>query len=142
MNDVGTSRPGAAAGDVHDLTTVQLIERLSAQISMLVRTEMSHAVDEMKDRGGRFGLGVGISGFGVLLVLYGLATLIATAVLGLATVLDAWLAALIVAVVVLVLGGIVAAVGARNAKQATPPIPQDTAGSVREDVVVVKEHIR
>ncbi|MCX5044134.1 phage holin family protein [Aldersonia sp. NBC_00410] len=125
-----------------DLSTVQLIDRLGAQVSTLVRTEIAHGLAEVKSKGTRLGIGVGISGAGVLLLLYGFGALIATAILGLATALEPWLAALIVAVVVLAVGGVLAAVGAKRAKQAVPPVPQDTAESVRDDVAVVKESMK
>ncbi|MBD0322417.1 MAG: phage holin family protein [Aldersonia sp.] len=128
--------------DPADLNTAQLIDRLTTQVTTLVRTEITHALDEVKTKGTKLGIGVGISGAGALLLLYGLGVLIATAVLGLATALDPWLAALIVAVVLLAIGGILAAVGASRAKRAVPPVPQNTVQSVREDVDVVKERIR
>lgn len=130
--------PGAAT-DPHELTTVQLIDRLTTQVSTLVRTEMSNAVNEIKTKSTRVGLGIGISGVGALLLLYGLATLIATAVLGVATVVEPWLAALLVALVVLILGAVVAAVGASRATAAAPPVPEHTAASIRQDVATVKE---
>ena len=141
--------PGRSSADNHagdsqvaDLSTVQLVERLTTQVSTLVRTEIDAGLAEVKSKGSRLGLGVGISGAGALLLFLGLATAIATAVLGLATVLSAWLAALIVAVVVLAIGGILAAVGASRAKKALPPIPADTAARVSDDISAVKEGIR
>lgn len=121
-----------------DLSMVELTERLTAQVATLVRTEVTHALDEVKSKGTRIGIGVGISGAGALLLYLGLATLIAAGVLGLATAVDPWLAALIVAVVVLAVGGILAAVGASKAKNAVPPVPERTADSVRADVAAAK----
>jgi len=134
-------RPGAAH-DLDELSTVQLVERLTDQVSGLVRTEVTHALTEVKDRGTRFGIGAGVSGAGVLLMLYGFGALVATVILGLATALDPWLAALIVAAVLLAVGSVVAAVGARRAKNALPPVPERTANSVRADVDTVKEGLR
>ncbi|MFI7172267.1 YhjD/YihY/BrkB family envelope integrity protein [Rhodococcoides fascians] len=127
---------------VTDLSTVQLVERLTDQVSTLVRSEIHAGLAEVKSKGTRVGIGIGISGAGALLLFFGLATLIATAVLGLATVLSAWLAALIVAVAVLVLGALLAALGASRAKKALPPVPQDTASSVSDDVAAIKKGIR
>lgn len=125
-----------------ELSTVQLVERLTEQVSTLVRTEISAGLDEVKSKGTRLGIGIGISSAGALLALFGLGTLIAAGVLGLATVVAAWLAALIVAVAVLLLGGALAAVGAARAKKALPPVPQDTAASVTEDISIIKKGIR
>ncbi|MGA9872196.1 MAG: YhjD/YihY/BrkB family envelope integrity protein [Rhodococcus sp. (in: high G+C Gram-positive bacteria)] len=127
---------------VADLSTVQLVERLSDQVSTLVRSEIRSGMDEVKSKGTRVGIGVGISGFGAILLFLGLATLVATAVLGLATVLSPWLAALIVAIAVLVIGGLLAAVGASKAKKAVPPVPQDTAASVGDDIAAIKKGIK
>lgn len=122
-----------------DLSTVQLIERLSEQTSTLVKTEVSNALQEVKSKGTRLGVGVGISGAGALLLLFGLGTLVAAAVLGLATAVSAWIAALIVAAVLLAVGGVVAAIGASRAKSAVPPAPQTTVRSVQTDVATVRE---
>lgn len=127
---------------VADMSTVQLVERLSNQVSTLVRTEIRHGLGEVKSKGTKLGVGIGISGFGALLLFLGLATLVATAVLGLATVLAPWLAALIVALAVLVVGGLLAAIGAKRAKTSLPPVPEDTAASVNDDIAAVKKGIR
>lgn len=140
MTDIDPDRLGST--DPNTLTTVQLIERLTAQVSTLVRTEIRQALDEVKTKGSRLGVGIGISGTGTLLLLYGLAALIATAILSLATVLAPWLAALIVGVVVLVLGALLVAIGAARAKRAVPPVPERTAASARADVDAVKEALR
>lgn len=125
-----------------DLSTVQLIDRLTAQVRTLVRSELAHGVDEMKTKGTRMGVGAGVSGAGALLLYLGAATLIAAAVLGLTTALDPWLAALIIGAAVVVVGAVLTAVGARTAKNAVPPVPEDTAGSVRTDVEVAREALR
>lgn len=134
--------PTPSSPQAADLSTVQLVERLTEQVSTLVRTEIAAGLDEVKNKGTRLGIGIGISGAGAVLALFGLATLIAAAVLGLATVVAPWLAALIVGVTVLMIGGAVAAVGATRSKKALPPVPQDTAASVSEDISTIKKGIR
>ncbi|WP_168706066.1 phage holin family protein [Gordonia paraffinivorans] len=126
---------------VNDLSTVQLVERLQHQTTTLVRTELQHAVTEMKDKGTRIGVGAGISGAGTLFALLGLGTLVAAAVLGLANAVPAWLAAVIVGAALLVIGGATAAFGAQRAKSAVPPAPEHTVESVQRDVATVKEHL-
>ena len=112
---------------VNDLSTVQLVERLQQQTTTLVKTELQHAVAEMKGKGTRIGVGAG--------------TLVAAAVLGLANAVPAWLAAVIVGVILLVIGGAAAAIGAKRAKSAVPPAPERTVESVQRDVATVKEHL-
>ncbi|MET3643063.1 membrane protein [Prescottella equi] len=133
---------GPGEADPHELSTAQLTERLAGQVSTLVRTEVASAVEEVKAKGTRMGIGVGISGAGLMLIYLGIGALIATAILGLATAIAPWLAALIVSLVVLAVGGILAAVGAARAKNAAPPVPADTVDSVRRDVQAVKGTVR
>src|ERR1700710_1647268 len=54
-------------GSVDELTTVQLVERLQAQLSTLVRAEIGNALDEVKAKGTQVGIGVGMSGAGIML---------------------------------------------------------------------------
>ncbi|GAB37942.1 phage holin family protein [Gordonia sputi] len=124
-----------------ELSTVQLVERLQQQTTTLVTTEIRNALDEIKTKGTRLGIGVGISGAGTLLVLYGLATLVAAAVIGLAIAVPAWLSALIVGAALVAIGGVATAIGALRAKAAVPPAPERTAASVQRDVETIKEHL-
>ncbi|MAU81471.1 phage holin family protein [Gordonia sp. Z-3] len=125
-----------------ELSTVQLVERLQHQTTTLVKTEIRDALDEVKAKSSRFGVGVGVSGAGALLLFFGLATMVAAAVIGLANAVDPWLSAVIVGAVLLVIGAVVAGIGAQRAKAAVPPAPQHTAASVQRDVDTVKEHLR
>jgi hypothetical protein len=65
---------------------------------------------------------------------YALGALSATAIVGLATAVAAWLAALIVAAVLGACAGLLALQGKSKVEQATPPVPEQTTESVKEDV--------
>ena len=60
-----------------------------------------------------------------------------TAVLGLATVLDPWLAALVVAVVLLAATGIAALLGKNKVAQATPAKPERAVVGIKDDIATV-----
>jgi hypothetical protein len=60
--------------------------------------------------------------------------LVATAILALATAITAWLSALIVAVVLAAIAGVLALQGKTKVQQATPPVPEQATESVKEDV--------
>ncbi|GAB32719.1 phage holin family protein [Gordonia otitidis] len=124
-----------------ELSTVQLVERLQQQTTTLVTTEIRNALDEVKNKGTRFGIGIGISGVGTLAVLFGLATLVAAAVIGVATAVPAWLSAVIVGAALVIIGTFAAAIGALRAKAAVPPAPEHTAASVKRDVKSIKEYL-
>jgi hypothetical protein len=125
-----------------DSSIGELVARLSEQTSRLVRDEMRLAQAEMKRKGRAAGLGLGLLGGAGVLALFGLGTLIAAAVLALSLAVSAWLAALIVGVVVLAVAGIVALAGKKDVSQATPPAPTEALRSTKEDIEIVKRGAR
>lgn len=124
-----------------DSSVAQLVEKMSAQVSALVRDEMALATAEMKRKGAQAGMGIGLGGAAGVLALGALGALIAAAVLGLASVVAAWLAATIVGVVLLVLAGGLGAAGIGRVREATPPVPEQAVQSTKRDIETVKESI-
>jgi hypothetical protein len=112
----------------------ELIRELSEQTSRLVRQELELARLEMTEKGKRAGIGVGMFGGAGAVGLYALGALTAAAILALATAVTGWLAALIVAVVYGLIAGGLALSGRSKVEQATPPVPEQAADSVKEDV--------
>ena len=125
-----------------DSSVGDLVKAMSADLSRLVRDEIQLAQTEMSAKIKQAGVGVGAFGAAGVLALYGLAVLIAAAVLGLALVMSAWLAALIVGVVVLAIAGVVALVGKKKVDQAAPVVPERTVANVKQDVAEIKESIQ
>lgn len=124
-----------------DASVSELVERLSAQISALVRDEMALATTELKRKGAQAGIGIGIGGAGAVVALLGLGALVAAAILGLAMVLAAWLAAVIVGVVLLVLAGIISALGITQVRQSAPPVPERAVENAKRDIQTLKESV-
>jgi hypothetical protein len=60
--------------------------------------------------------------------------MVAAAILVLATAITAWLSALIIAVVLAAIAGVLALQGKSQVQQATPPVPEEATESVKEDV--------
>jgi uncharacterized membrane protein YqjE len=116
----------------------ELVKQLSEQTSTLVRNELKLAQLEMQEKGKRAGVGAGLFGGAGLVALFGAGTLIAAVVLLLATALAPWLAALIVAVVLLAIAGIAALMGKKQVEQAVPPAPEQAIQSTKRDVDEVK----
>lgn len=117
----------------------ELVQQLSNQTASLVRKEIRLAQLELQEKGKHAGIGIGMFGGGGLVALYGLGALIAAAILGLSTAVDGWLAALIVAVVLFAVAGILALTGKKQVEQATPPAPEQAIDSVQTDIEEVKE---
>lgn len=124
-----------------DASVGQLVERLSAQVSALVRDEMALATAEIKRKGAQAGTGIGIGGVGALVAVLGLGALVAAAVLGLANVLAAWLAALIIGGALLVLAGVISGLGIAQVRSSAPPVPEQALRSTKRDVETVKESV-
>lgn len=122
-----------------DASTGELLTRLSHDTSQLVRDEMALAKVEMTEKAKRLGLGAGLFSVAGVLVFFATATLVATAVLGLAEALAPWLSALIVALVLLAAAAIAAILGKSSVSKGAPPVPTDTIESVKLDVAEVKE---
>jgi len=124
--------------DTGDQSVGELVKQLSDQTSRLVRDEIRLAQLELQEKGKRAGMGAGMFGGAGVVALYGVGVLIAAAVLGLAAAVDAWLAALIVAVVLFVVAGVLALVGKKNVDKA-PSFPGNRVESVKADVEAAKE---
>jgi hypothetical protein len=137
MTDVAREGAGTA-----NASSGELVRQAVEQLSGLVRDELALARAEMTEKGKRAGVGLGLFSGGGLVALYGLAALLTAAGLGLAEAMPAWLAALIVAAVLFAAAGVMAMVGRGQVRQATPPVPEETARSVRADIEEVKERAR
>ena len=124
--------------DLHGEPVGELVERLSAQVSTLVRDELELAVAELRRKGTQAGVGAGLSGAGAVVAWFGAGSLVAAAVLGLANVVAAWLSALIVGVVLLAVAGVLATTGIGRIKQAVPPVPEQAISGTKADVQTVK----
>jgi uncharacterized membrane protein YqjE len=120
----GATRVGAPpSSGAAEPSTGQLVSDLTTQISRLVKDEARLAQAEMTQKAKKLGVGAGLFGGAGLFAFFGLAVLIASIVLALALVLPDWLAALIVAVVLFAVAGVLALVGKKDVQQATPPSP-------------------
>jgi uncharacterized membrane protein YqjE len=126
---------------LRDRPTGELVKDLSTQVSTLVRQELELAKVELTAKGKQAGIGAGMFGGAGLFALYGVGALVATAILALATAVAAWLAALIVAVVLLAVADVLALMGKSRAQRAAPAVPEQTVATIKEDVRYTKEHV-
>jgi hypothetical protein len=125
-----------------DPSLSDLVQDLSRQTSTLIRQEMRLAQAELTEKGRHAGKGAGMFGGAGLIALYGAGALIAAAILGLATVLEPWIAAAAVGVGLLLIAGILALTGKKEIEEATPPKPELAIESVQRDVDTVKARAR
>ena len=104
----------------------ELFKQLSDDMSTLVRQELKLAQAELTEKGKKAGIGVGMFGVAAIVAVLALLTFTACVVAALATGMDVWLAALI---------------GKQKVTQATPPVPEQTVETVKEDVQWAKTQL-
>ncbi len=121
-------------------SAADLLKQVSEQTQRLIRQELALARLELTDKAKHAGIGVGMLVGAGLVAFFAAGILVATLVLVLATALDAWLAALIVAVALLALAGVLAVVGKGQLQRATPAAPEQAIESVKADVEEVRSH--
>jgi Putative Actinobacterial Holin-X, holin superfamily III len=127
------SNPGApgAPGTQDERSLSELSKDLANQTSALAQKEIELAKAELAQKGKRLSVAFGAAG---LIGLYALGALTAAAILALAIVLDAWLAALIVAAGYGAIAGILALTGKQKVDEGTPPVPEEAIESTKTDV--------
>jgi uncharacterized membrane protein YqjE len=118
-----------------------LFKQLSEELSTLVRQELRLAQAELTEKGKRAGLGAGLFGGAGVLGLLALGALSACLIAALAEAMHVWLAALIVTVVYAAVAGALALRGRERVQQATPPVPEQTVETVKEDVKWAKTQL-
>ena len=129
-----TREEGRGVGD--------LLGDLGRQVSTLVRKEIDLARVELTSNIRRFTRGAAMVAAGGVVLYAGLLVLLAAIVFALiAAGLDGWLAALIVAVVTLAIGGGLLWMGVKQI-QNTEMAPKQTAETVQENVEFVKEQMK
>jgi uncharacterized membrane protein YqjE len=129
------------APQLREQSVGELFRQLSDDTSKLVRQELKLAQAEMTEKGKKAGKGVGIFGAAAIIGLLALLTFTACMVAALATGMPVWLAALIVTVVYAIAAGGLALIGKQRISEATPPLPEQTVETVKEDVQWAKTQL-
>lgn len=124
-----------------DRSIAALLSDLANETILLVRQEIALLKAELREKFGRMGQGATAVGAGAALAFSGWLVLLACAVLALATVVKPWLAALIVAVVVLAISGILLLIGKKRL-DADNLVPRRTMRTLREDEEWIRERMR
>jgi uncharacterized membrane protein YqjE len=99
-------------------------KQVAEHASALARLELELAGLELKQKAGALGAGVGLGIGAAVVALYAVGFLLATAAVALAIVLDAWLALLIVTLVLFAVTAVLGLIAVRAIKRGTPPVPE------------------
>ena len=120
--------------DLRDRPLGDLVKQLAEQTSTLVRQEVELAKAEVAQKGQQAGKGAGLIGAAAVIGLLAAGSLTAFLIMLLDGALANWLAALIVAVVFGAIAAILALQGRNRIRAASPPMPEQTVETVKEDV--------
>jgi len=126
---------GTTETDLRERSVSDLLKQLSQQTSTLVKQELDLAKAELTQKGKSAGVGAGFIGGGALLGLgaFGAFTTFLIALVQTA-VEHTWLAALIVTAVYGAIAAVLALRGKGKIEEATPPAPEQTVETLKEDV--------
>ena len=132
----------AGAEDLRARSLGELLKLLSEQSTRLVHQELELAKAELTAKGRQASMGAGLFGGAGALGLAALGALTACLILALDAVMPAWLAALIVAVVYGIIAFALVKQGQARIRRATPPVPEQTIETVKEDVEWARTQMR
>jgi hypothetical protein len=126
MTDSGVNRREESMGE--------LFKELSDDLSTLMRQELALAQAEMTEKGKKAGLGIGMLGGAGIVGFVAFLALTAALIALLSTGMKVWIAALIITAVYAIVAGVLAAIGKNRVTEATPPVPEQTTETLKEDV--------
>jgi uncharacterized membrane protein YqjE len=140
----GTPSSGGGGGeDLHQKSIGELLKQLSEETSTLVKQELDLAKAEMTEKGKSAGVGAGFLGGGALLGLGAFAAFTTFLIALIQTAVNhTWLAALIVTAVYGAIAAFLALRGKDKIQEATPPAPEQTVETLKEDVEWAKTQTR
>ncbi|CAB4923021.1 unannotated protein [freshwater metagenome] len=131
---MGTPEQRPTQEELRGAPAGELFKRLSEDTSQLVRLEIELAKTEMTAKAKTFGAGAGLLGAAALFGFFGFAGFTTILIALLSEGMDVWLAALIVTVIYVAIAAVAALLGKGRIQKATPPVPEETIESVKEDV--------
>ena len=116
--------------------TLKLIFKLAPR---QLNDEIALAKIEIKRKGIQVGVASAFLAVALIFVAFLVTGLIVAAIMGLATIMPAWLAALLVCGVFLLIALIAGLLGVRKFKKAMPLVPEDTIRGLKYDLGIAKE---
>lgn len=111
----------------------ELVSELTGEVRTLFRQELDLFTAEMKQKMVTLAKDTAAIGAGAVLLYTGFLVLLAAVVLGLATVMPAWGAALLVAIGLIAIGAVLVLKGGKDVKEMEAK-PEQTVGALKETV--------
>lgn len=124
-----------------DRSLGELFAELSRESSVLVRQEIALAQTEMSEKASKVAKNVVVLVAGGAIVYLAAMFILLAAVIGLANVIEPWVAALIVGVVVAIIGAVLLAKGIGTLKKTTL-LPEKTIETLKENKEWVQQQVK
>ncbi|MBU5636258.1 phage holin family protein [Geomonas sp. Red69] len=119
--------------DKGERTIGELVSELAGEVRLLFRQELDLFTVEMKEKVVEVAKDTAAIGVGGVLIYTGFLVLLAAVVLGLATVMPAWGAALLVAAGLIAIGAVLVLKGGKDVREMDAK-PEQTVGALKEAV--------
>ena len=100
------------------------VKEVAERASAIVHLELELGAMELKRKVASIGLGIGLLLGAALFVVFMLLFVFATIAAGLATAMPTWAALLVTTGILLLLAGVLGALGVAKVKKGTPPLPE------------------
>jgi hypothetical protein len=136
MSGRHTSRTGKGPAIRSLPKTLKLVARLAPR---QLNDELALAKVELKRKAAQVGVAGAFFGVALVFLMLLVIALVVAAILGLATIMPGWLAALIVAAVFLLIVALGALIGTAKFRAAMPLVPEDTIRGIKHDLGIAKE---
>ena len=117
-------------------------KQVADHAKQLVSLEMELAALELKRKVANLGAGAALLVVGGVLALYGLGFVFATAAAGLDAVMPHWLSLLVVGLVLFLVAGLLAFIGARRLQRGSPPVPEQAIEEAKLTTSALKSNGR
>jgi uncharacterized membrane protein YqjE len=115
-----------------------LIADIPTLVTDLVQREIELVKTELIAKVKALGIGAGVIAGALLVLLAMLGVLLTAAILALSQIMPGWLAALLVAAVLLIVAVILGLVGYNILKKGIPPVPTESIDSIKRDIRAIK----
>ena len=135
---MATTTPGASTGSPRKRSLLELLTDVPVLVRELVVGEIELLKQEMIRKLKALGIGAGLLLGAIIFVGAMFGVLLTAAILALSLIMPGWLAALLVAALLLIIAVILALIGYRVLKKGIPPLPTETISGLKKDLNVIR----
>lgn len=132
------SPQGAPSGSPRKRSLLELLTEVPSLVRELVLGEIELLKQEMIRKLKALGIGAGLILGALIFIGAMFGVLLTAAILALSAIMPGWLAALLIAAVLLIIAAILALVGYAVLKKGIPPLPTETISGLKKDLNAIR----